>query len=62
MDSTLEPINVDFIKKEKIEEEEEEEECFAIPGIIESIKVDVDPIKEEKFEDEDIASCSSSNV
>ena len=53
-----EPIDVDFIKKEEIEEEEEE--FFVIPGIVQTAKVDEISVKEETFEDE--GNSSSPNV
>ena len=56
----IEPINVDLIKKEKIEEEEEG--CFAIPGIIDSLNFDKDLVKKEVIENNEIDSSSSSNV
>ena len=49
----MEPINEDFIKKERIEEEK----CFVVAGIVESLKVDKDSVKEEEID-----KCSSSNV
>ena len=49
----MEPINENFIKKEKIEEEK----CFVVAGIVESLKVDKDSVKEEEID-----KCSSSNV
>ena len=49
-----EPIDVDFIKKEKIEEEEE---CFVVAGIVEKGLV-----KEELFINEENETCSSLNV
>ena len=52
------PINVDFIKKEKIEDEE----CFVVQGIVESMEVDQDSVKEEVFKGEEISRCSTSNV
>ena len=51
----IEPIEVDFIKKEIIEEEE----CFLVP--VESFEVDKDSVKREEFDIEEINS-SSSNV
>ena len=54
----VEPIDVDYIKKEK----NEDEGLFVVPGIIEAIKVDKDSIKEEVFENEEIENHSSSNV
>ena len=59
LDLKLEPIDVDLIKKEK---NDEEEECFVVPGIVESLKVEKDLIKEEIFEKNKIDDCSSSNV
>ena len=55
----VEPIDIDLIKKEK---NDEEEECFVVPGIVESLKVEKDLIKEEIFEKNRIDDCSSSNV
>ena len=66
-----EPIDVDSIKKEEIEEE-----FFVAPGILEPIDVDKYPVKEETFvnegiepypeslgvEEEEEESCSLSNV
>ena len=66
-----EPIDVDSIKKEDIEEE-----FFVAPGILEPLEVDRDPVKEEIFlnegieptleslgvEKEELEPCSSSNV
>ena len=49
----MEPINENFIKKEKIEEEK----CFVVAGIVESLKVDKDSVKEEEIDND-----SSSNV
>ena len=49
----MEPINDDFIKKERIEEEK----CFVVAGIVESLKVDKDSVKKEEIDN-----CSSSNV
>ena len=49
----MEPINEDFIKKERIEEEK----CFVVAGIVESLKVDKDSVKKEEIDN-----CSSSNV
>ena len=51
----IEPIEVDFIKKEKIEEEE----YFSVP--VESFEVDKDSVKKEEFDIDEIDS-SSSNV
>ena len=51
-----EPIEVDFIKKEKIEEEE----YFSVP--VESFEVDKDSVKKEEFENDEIKNSSSSNV
>ena len=48
-----EPIDVEFIKKEKIDEEEE---FFVVPGIVETSKGVMDSVKEE------IGNGSSSNV
>ena len=53
-----EPVNEEFIKKEEIEVGE----YFVVPGLVGSLKVEKDLIKEESFENEEIASCSSSNV
>ena len=55
----VEPIDVDFIKKEK---NDDEEECFVVPGIVESLKNDEDSVKVEVIENEEIENCSSSNV
>ena len=52
----IEPIEVDFIKKEKIEEEE----YFSVP--VESFEVDKDSVKKEEFENDEIKNFSSSNV
>ena len=65
-----EPIDLDSIKKEEIEEE-----FFVAPGILEPLEVDKYSVKEEKFLNEGIEpypeslgvekeeeSCSSSNV
>ena len=49
----IEPIDVDFIKKERIDEEG----CFAIPGIVHTLKVS----KEESFENK-VKNCSTPNV
>ena len=52
------PIDVDFIKKEEIEEEE----SFSVAGIVESIKSDKILVKEELYENEEVENCSSTNV
>ena len=64
-----EPIDVDSIKKEKIEEK-----LFVAPGILESLEVEKDSVKEEIFVNEEVGPytatsgeeddkpCSSSNV
>ena len=52
------PIDVDFIKKEEIEEEE----SFSVAGIVESIKSDKISVKEELCENEEVESFSSTNV
>ena len=52
------PIDVDFIKKEEIEEEE----SFSVAGIVESIKSDKISVKEELYENEEVENCSSTNV
>ena len=54
----IEPIDVNLIKKEKIEEEE----FFVVPGIVESSKVDINSVKKEVFGKDKIDNCSSSNV
>ena len=54
----IEPIEVDFIKKEEIEEEE----CFSIPGIVESFEVDKNSVKIELFDNDEVKNCSTSNV
>ena len=51
------PIDVDFIKKEEIEEE-----YFVVPGIVDSLEINKDSVKEEVFENEQIENSSSSNV
>ena len=51
----IEPINAEFIKKEK----NEDEEYFVVSGIVESFKVDKSSVKKEVFDNEN---CSSSNV
>ena len=53
-----EPIDVDFIKKEEIEEEK----CFVVSGIVETLKDEKKSIKEEISEDDEVENCSSSNV
>ena len=51
----IEPIDVDSIKKEI-------GGIFVAPGILESVEVDKDSIKEEIFANEENEPCSSSNV
>ena len=58
LDENAFPIDIDFIKKEEIEEEE----CFVVAGIVESIKAEKIPVKEELCENEKVESCSSTNV
>ena len=55
-----EPIDVDFIKEEKVEDEE----YFIVPGIVESASLEVDEhsVKEEVFVKGEIGHCSSPNV
>ena len=67
----IEPIDVNFIKTEKLEED-----LFVASGIVESFEVDKGSVKEELFvnegiepcpespgvEDEEEEPCSSSNV
>ena len=55
----VEPIDPELIKNEK---NDEEEECFAVPGIIESLKSDKDSVKKEILENEEIGDCSPSKV
>ena len=50
-----EPIDVDSIKKEEIEEE-----FFVAPGILESLEVDKDSVKKETFVNEGIEPCPES--
>ena len=52
-----EPIDLDFIKKEEIEEE-----CYVEPGVTVSLKVDKVSVKEELCQNEEIGNSSSSNV
>ena len=52
-----EPTDIDFIKKEEIEEE-----YFVVPGIVDSLEINKDSVKEEVFENEQIENSSSSNV
>ena len=52
------PIDVDFIKKEKIEEEE----CYVYAGIVESINAEKISVKEELCENEEVENCSPTNV
>ena len=54
----IEPIEVDFIKEEKIEEEES---CVD-PGIIALHEVGKDSVKKEAMENHETNNCSSSNV
>ena len=58
LDDNLFPIDVDFIKKEEIEEEE----SFSVAGIVESIKSDKISVKEELYENEEVENYSSTNV
>ena len=52
------PIDVDFIKKEEVEEEE----CFVVAGLVESIKSEKISVKEELCENEKVENYSSTNV
>ena len=52
-----EPIDVESIKKEEIEEE-----YFVVPGILETFEVDKNSGKEELFVNEEDKPCSSSYV
>ena len=51
----MEPIDIDFIKKEEIDEE-----CYVEPGVTVSLKVNKVSVKNE--ETEETESCSSSTV
>ena len=53
----IEPIDVNFIKKEEIEEE-----CSVEPGVTVSLKVDKVLVKEELCENEETGKYSSSIV
>ena len=53
----IEPIDVNFIKKEEIDEE-----CYVEPGVNVSIKVDKVLVKEELCENEETGKYSSSIV
>ena len=57
--SKVEPIDIDFIKKEKIEEGEE---CFVVQGIVEPLEIDKVSVKKELCENEEIENYSSANV
>ena len=50
-----EPIDVDSIKKEEIEDE-----FFVAPGILDSLEVDIDSVKKETFVNEGIEPCPQS--
>ena len=52
------PIEVDFIKNEKIDEEE----CFSFTGIVESFEVDKNSVKKELFDNDEIKNFSLPNV
>ena len=52
-----EPIDIDFIKEEKIDAD-----FFVLPGIVQPFKPEKGSIKEEPFENEVHNSLSSSNV
>ena len=52
-----EPTDIDFIKKEEIEEE-----YFVVPGIVDSLEINKASVKEEVFQNEQIDNSSSSNV
>ena len=53
----MEPIDIEFIKQEEIEEE-----CHVEPGVVVSLKVDKVSVKEELCKNEETNNCSSSNV
>ena len=52
-----EPTDIDFIKKEEIEEE-----YFVVPGIVDSLEINKASVKKEVFQNEQIDNSSSSNV
>ena len=52
-----EPIDVNFIKTEEIEEG-----CFVVPGLVGLFKVDEDSVKEEILQNEENEKFSTSNV
>ena len=53
----MEPIDIDFIKKEEIDEE-----CYVEPGVTVSLKVNKVSVKNELCKNEESESCSSSTV
>ena len=54
----MEPIDVDFIKKEEIGEEK----CFVVSGIVETLNDEKTLVKQEICEDEETGNSSSLNV
>ena len=57
MISKIEPIDVDFIKKEEIEED-----CHVEPGVMVSFKVNKISVNEQLCKNEETENCSSSKV
>ena len=55
----VEPINVNFIKKEK---NEIEEELFVFPGLVKSLEINKVSVKKELYENEEIENYSSTKV
>ena len=53
----MEPIDLDFIKKEEIDEE-----CYVEQGVSVSLKVNKISVKNELFKNKENVSCSSSTV
>ena len=53
----IEPIDVDFIKKEEIEED-----CHVEPGVMVSFKVNKISVNEQLCKNEETENCSSSKV
>ena len=53
----IEPIDVDFIKKEEIEED-----CHVEPGVMVSFKIDKVSVNEQLCKNKENKNCSSSKV